>query len=167
MTLRHGEILCDACDGYLSISGIDLVGGDARWCAYDLSGILTDTSTRGANVMIPGFDGALPFQHRADETRYLLPFAITGWFDTAGAPVDESLVQAARYEAMAELEASIIGVPDPNDPEGTRPAIYDSPDGETYTADVQTLPFRRRRTAKGLWVGHLEIIVPKPWEAVP
>lgn len=163
---RHGEIDCDDGDGLLQISGVELVGGDPRWCTYDLSGILTDGATRGDNVPIPGYEGALAFQHRDGETRRLLPFAITGWVDTDGERVPEYLVQAEREAAKAEIVAAIIGVPDPNDPDGTRPAIYDSPDGTTYYADVQTLPLRTRRTAKGLWIGHLEVIWPKPWEAV-
>lgn len=165
MSMRQGEILCTTADGLLQISGVDLVGGDPRWCTYNLTGILDDGGWRGENIPISGIEGMLAFAHLDDETRRLLPLAITGWVDTHGNPVPVELAQAECNRAKAQLVASIIGAPDPDEIEGTRPAIYDDPDGTTYTADVQTLPLRKARTATGLWIGHLEIIWPQPWEA--
>lgn len=163
--MRQGEILCDAADGYLQISGVDLIAGDPRWCAYNIAGILDDRASRGDNLPISGADRVIAFRHDDDEeTRRLIPFAITGWVDTNGNAVPAHLATAERERAKAYLDTNIIGPPG-SGTGGRRSAIYDCPDGNTYTADVQVLPLRVARTAKGLWIGHLEIIWPRPWEA--
>lgn len=157
--------ICDDSTGLLSISGVDLVGGDPRWCCYDLSRLWSDETYRGQNVVKPYAAGRLPFTHRQDDTRYLLPLAFRGWVDTNGAPVDREDRQGELAAAVAEFQSLVCGPPDVDDGRGTRPAIYDRPDGVTLYAEVQVLAPRQRVSLMGLWVGDLEVILTEPWEA--
>lgn len=156
--------VCDDSTGLLSISGVELVGGDPRWCAYDLSVLWSDETYRGNNVVKPFAAGRLPFTHRQDDTRYLLPLGVRGTVDTNGVGVARDDQQGELAAAIAELQDSICGPPDVDDGTGTRPAIYDRPDGVTLYADVQVLAPRKRRSVRGLWVGDLELILTRPWE---
>jgi hypothetical protein len=165
MILEQGHLLCDDCTGELTISGTSL-NDDPRWCAYDLSDLWADEATRGQNEIMPGVPGRRPFIHRKDETRYLLPFAVTGWVDSFGEAVDDSLAQSFVRSALGEIKAAVVGPIDNDDVDGTRPAIYETPDGETWYQSVQTLSLRKRRTTRGLWIGHLELVLPQPWDVV-
>src|SRR5690606_9859504 len=116
---------------------------------------------------MPMVPGRRPKPRRYDTTRFLLPIVFTGWTDDMGAPV-------AREDAPAELVSTMtwfqtqLGIgtarPAPTG-DGTVPAVWTLPDGQSYATDLHVLRLRQRQTAWGLWDGDLEASLPIPWSS--
>lgn len=150
MTLSCGDEL-----GTLTVDDIQLVGGDPRWCAYDLTVFADGRNHRGADDLIPGIDGVVTNPRRFSPTTYLIPFAITGRVNAAGDDLGREGQHRRCMAHVTEARELLIAT--------DRIVVWNFTEG-TWTGAGHILDLDRRDYGDGIWDGFLEFLLTEPWE---
>lgn len=124
------------CYGTLSVNAVAMQR--APW-HVKLTNLFRTPDQRGANRILPGVTGVRKYRKRSTETRYSLPFLITGQYDLANQRVvgDEDEWAAQLVENMAYLNANVL-LPT-NTGDGTVLAVWTPPGHAAVNAYVHVL----------------------------
>jgi hypothetical protein len=142
---------CFTCDGELFINSQSMM--TTAWAVTDLLDLANPIPTlRGTDLIIPTAAGRRPYRRRIDETRYSLPFSITGTANTLGVVYSDWRV---GLETNLNSLATVLGVGG-----NTVPATITKPSGATLAADIFVTALKFGARAGPLVLATLEITIP-------
>lgn len=146
--------------GSVIFNGVNLNNAQ-HYNAYRNSDLWTDEAIRGENRELPRRPGRRPKRKRFEETRYLLPFVVSGAVNSGGAYLGVNSAEGRCLALLTSLKTSLSGT----DPNSEVDIVYNAPTpAGTWTSTAQFLGFRKSSYGSGLWDGELEFILLKPWE---
>lgn len=140
---------------YLELDGIPMA--TPAWEIPNLSAFLDTPTLRGADRILPGVDGGIPYQRRVSPTVYTFPLDVVGLVDWDNAPVADPFEQLnIHMQYLRENLTASTGVGD-----GTIPAIFHRGDLDDFVGDVHFLGFKGTNTmGDGLLRTTFDISVP-------
>lgn len=157
------------CDGTLVIGGVSMncpawmVGADETGDGGLLS-LITTTSQRGSDRILPGAAGVIAYPRRKTVTEHEFRIVVIGEVDRFGA-----LAVDHNAQLVANLQYIVANVVDPvGTGDGTRAATYTPPGSAPLTADIHVVGLVQTSYAlavatgdKAIWEGRLLISIPE------
>jgi hypothetical protein len=145
--------------GSVVFNGVNLISSP-QYNAYRNSDLWTDEAFRGENRQLPRRPGRRPKKKYFEETRYLLPLVVSGAVGAGGSYLGLNGAEGRCLSLLMNLKTNLAGT----DANSKVTIAYILPGSlGTWTSDAQFLGLRKEEYGSGLWNGHLEFILLKPW----
>lgn len=152
-----GPLRCADCHGHLTIDDVNL--HTPAWCLIDLSDLWGTQDLRGANRVIPGMRGRKAYRRRIDQTRFQLPFVISGACDENGfLYADAGLGWPEGLEANVAYLQNYLSAVDTDRGDSTRRATFTLPSGNVRRSWVQVLGIRGGLVDGGIMRATLDLL---------
>lgn len=156
-----GLLNCDLEGMWITFGSTPGADPDGRWCFYDLTDLETDREVIGENDRVVGFEGRIPNPLHFDQTRFLLPLAVTGHVSSTGSYLGPTGSDDRMWQALNVLRAALVPTAGQTGVKTVTFKPYAS--ASPWTAPFQIIRLNKHSAEGGVWDGDLEVLQLESW----